>query len=162
MCLEFKHQIYFNTPIGTTEIIGTEFGIESIKLIDYYRQNCEIPAELEECAHQLTEYFNKQRFAFQLKLNPKGTPFQLKVWEFLQSIPYGTVLTYKEQAIKMGDVNAIRAVASANAHNPLWLVIPCHRVIGSDGDLTGYAGGLWRKEWLLKHEGAITQTSLFD
>ncbi|MBS3993960.1 MAG: methylated-DNA--[protein]-cysteine S-methyltransferase [Bacteroidetes bacterium] len=162
MCSEFKHQIYFNTPIGTTEIIGTEEGLESIKLIDYYRQNCEVPKALETCVTQLNEYFNKQRQIFDLKLNPKGTPFQLGVWKFLQTIPYGSVISYKEQAIKMGDVHAIRAVAAANAHNPLWIVVPCHRVIGSDGDLIGYAGGLWRKEWLLKHEGALTQTSLFE
>lgn len=162
MYLEYKHQIYFNTPIGTTEIIGTELGLESIKLIDYYRQNCEIPPVLKKCVTQLDEYFNKQRREFSLKLNPQGTPFQLSVWKFLQTIPYGSLISYKEQAIKMGDINAIRAVASANAHNPLWIVIPCHRVIGSDGGLTGYAGGLWRKEWLLKHEGALTQTSLFE
>ncbi len=162
MSLVSKHHIYFNTPIGTTEIVGTELGIESIKILEEFHENSDIPAILQDCVTQLYAYFQKQRTDFQLKLNPQGTPFQLKVWNFLQSIPYGKAISYKEQSQQMGDLKAIRAIASANGQNPLWIVVPCHRVIGSDGNLTGYAGKLWRKEWLLKHEAIIKQTSLFE
>jgi len=82
----------------------------------------------------------------------KGTGFQKKVWEELLKIPFGKTITYKELALKLGDLKAIRAVAAANGANPVSVIVPCHRVIGSDGSLTGYAGGLWRKRWLLEHE----------
>lgn len=95
------------------------------------------------------------------KLNPKGTAFQQKVWQELLNIPYGKTMSYQELSIKLGDVKATRAVANANGKNPLWIVVPCHRVIGSDGSLTGYAGGLWRKKWLLDHENPVKQQSLF-
>ena len=98
---------------------------------------------------------------FKLKLNPQGTEFQQKVWKELLTIPYNKTRTYLEQTKAIGDVKAIRAVASANGKNPIWILIPCHRVVGSDGSLTGYAGGLWRKKWLLDHENPIKQQSLF-
>ncbi|MCK5677367.1 MAG: methylated-DNA--[protein]-cysteine S-methyltransferase, partial [Flavobacteriaceae bacterium] len=99
--------------------------------------------------------------SFDLKLNPQGTDFQQNVWNELQRIPYGKTTSYLDQSKKMGNVKAIRAIASANGKNPIWIIIPCHRVIGSDGSLTGYAGGLWRKKWLLEHENPTKQTSLF-
>ena len=111
---------------------------------------------------QLDEYFNGKRENFNLTVNPKGTAFQLKVWKSLLKIPYGKTKSYLAQSKVLGDVKAIRAVASANGKNPLWIVIPCHRVIGSDGSLTGYAGGIWRKKWLLNHENPVKQQSLFD
>ena len=98
---------------------------------------------------------------FDLKLNPKGTDFQKNVWNALLEIPYGKTISYLELSKTLGNVKAIRAVASANGKNPLWIVIPCHRVIGSNGDLTGYAGGLHRKKWLLEHERPVKQGSLF-
>jgi methylated-DNA-[protein]-cysteine S-methyltransferase len=91
----------------------------------------------------------------------QGTEFQKKVWQELLHIPYGKTCSYLDLSKKIGDVKAIRAVASANGKNPLWIVVPCHRVIGTDGSLTGYAGGLWRKKWLLEHENPIKQESLF-
>jgi methylated-DNA-[protein]-cysteine S-methyltransferase len=94
-------------------------------------------------------------------MNPKGTDFQKKVWQELLKIPYGKTESYQKITNKLGDPKAIRAVANANGKNPLWIVIPCHRVIGSDGSLTGYAGGLWRKKWLLDHENPIKQERLF-
>jgi methylated-DNA-[protein]-cysteine S-methyltransferase len=100
-------------------------------------------------------------FGFQLKLNPQGTPFQKKVWESLHEIPFGKTTSYLELSRKLGNQKAIRAVAAANGKNPLWIVVPCHRVIGTDGSLTGYAGGLWRKKWLLELENPSSQTSLF-
>ena len=120
-----------------------------------------IPAQLVDAVQQLREYFAGERKTFQLELNPQGTPFQKKVWTSLLEIPYGTTTTYLALSRKLGDEKTIRAVAAANGKNPLWIVVPCHRVIGSDGSLTGYAGGLSRKKWLLEHENPPAQTSLF-
>ena len=94
-------------------------------------------------------------------MNPQGTAFQQSVWNELLHIPFGSTRTYLEQTKQLGDVKAIRAVASANGKNPIWIVIPCHRVVGSDGSLTGYAGGIWRKKWLLEHESGAKQQTLF-
>lgn len=110
---------------------------------------------------QLQEYFEGKRTDFDLKLNPQGTEFQQKVWKSLLEIPYGKTVSYMDQTKKIGDVKAIRAVASANGKNPLWIAVPCHRVIGTNGSLTGYAGEIWRKKWLLEHENPSTQQSLF-
>ena len=109
-----------------------------------------IPIELEDCVCQLKEYFEGKRRQFNLKLNPQGTEFQKKVWKHLEQIPYGKTLSYLELSKQLGDIKAIRAVANANGKNPLWIIVPCHRVIGSDGSLTGYAGGLHRKQWLFR------------
>ena len=122
-------------------------GISSIRLIDeIIETNLEIPRELQNCVLQLNEYFEGKRTQFDLQLNPQGTEFQKKVWESLQTIPFGKTTSYLQQSKNLGNQKAIRAVASANGKNPLWIVIPCHRIIGSDGSLTGYAGGLWRKK----------------
>ena len=116
---------------------------------------------LEKTKVQLTEYFKQERTIFDLPLLLIGTDFQKNVWQSLQQIPYGTTRSYQKQSIALGHVKAIRAVASANGKNPLWIVVPCHRVIGSNGSLTGYAGGIWRKRWLLEHENPPEQQSLF-
>nr|WP_117883723.1 methylated-DNA--[protein]-cysteine S-methyltransferase [Aureibaculum luteum] len=143
-------------------IVGDSHGISSITVIDgNEKSSTKIPKCLQDCVQQLDEYFLKKRNSFSLKLNPQGTEFQKQVWQSLQQIPYGTTRSYQKQSEALGDVKAIRAVASANGKNPLWIVIPCHRVIGSDGSLTGYAGGLWRKRWLLEHENPPEQQSLF-
>jgi len=120
-----------------------------------------VPESLREAVLQLQSYFNKALRQFSLKLNPRGTDFEKKVWQMLLEIPYGHTISYQQLANKLGSPKAQRAVASANGKNPLWIVVPCHRVIGNDGHLRGYAGGLYRKEWFLKHEGAIQQQSLF-
>jgi AraC family transcriptional regulator of adaptative response/methylated-DNA-[protein]-cysteine methyltransferase len=101
---------------------------------------------------QIAEYFEGTRKNFGLPLVIPGTPFQQSVWKVLQEIPYGTTRSYKQQALAIGNPNAIRAVAKANGYNRLCIIIPCHRVIGDDGHLTGYGGGIWRKKWLLDHE----------
>ena len=157
---------YYKTPIGIAEIIGDKNGIQSITILDDDSISDELlktttPEVLQECVTQLEEYFKGKRASFNLIVNPKGTPFQKKVWKALLDIPYGKTRTYLQQSKFLGDVKAIRAVASANGKNPLWIVIPCHRVIGSDGSLTGYAGGIWRKKWLLAHENPVKQQSLF-
>lgn len=142
--------------------MGSEDGICAISVLDEVENiTDEIPTCLQDCVQQLDEYFKGTRTEFNLKLNPKGTEFQQKVWNELQHIPFGTTNTYREQAITLGNLKAIRAVASANGKNPIWIVVPCHRIIGTNGSLTGYAGGIWRKKWLLNHENPTTQQSLF-
>ncbi len=157
---------YYKTPIGIAKIIGDKNGIQAVSILDDdtisdAEINKETPKYLQECVLQLNEYFNGQRASFNLTVNPKGTKFQIKVWKSLLKIPYGKTTTYLQQSKKLGDIKAIRAVASANGKNPLWIIVPCHRVIGSDGSLTGYAGGVWRKKWLLNHENPVKQQSLF-
>lgn len=150
------------SPLGSIGIAGDRDGISRISVADQSVElSTEIPDELQDVASQLTRYFSGDLQSFQLQINPRGTDFQKKVWHELLEIPFGESRTYLELARQVGDVKAIRAVAAANGKNPLWIVIPCHRVIGSDGSLTGYAGGLWRKKWLLEHEGQMKQLSLF-
>ena len=115
-------------------------------------QNCSSIAR--ECLQELDEYFFEGRQVFTVRLNPQGTEFQRRVWQLLLEIQYGTSISYRDCAMRFGDEKSIRALATANARNPIAIIIPCHRVISSDGSLRGYAGGLWRKEWLLRHEGS--------
>ena len=151
-----------NTPLGIARIEGDTSGIKAISVLDNQEQLTSIiPEALQEAAYQLKEYFEGSRTSFDLELKPDGTAFQKKVWKALQQIPFGKTLSYLQLSQKLGDVKAIRAVAAANGKNPLWIVIPCHRVIGSDGSLTGYAGGLHRKKWLLDHESPVKQQTLF-
>lgn len=157
---------YYKTPLGIAKIIGNENGIQSVSVlnddaISDKLLHSKTPTCLQDCVLQLDEYFSGKRINFTLKLNPQGTDFQKRVWEELLNIPYNKTRTYLEQSKALGDVKAIRAVASANGKNPIWIIIPCHRVIGSDGSLTGYAGGIWRKKWLLSHENPVKQQSLF-
>ncbi len=152
---------FINSPLGITKIVGDENGIAEISVLSEGSVSVTIPAELQEAVSQLGDYFDGKRQDFNFKLNPKGTEFQQKVWQELLNIPFGKTMSYLDLSKKLGDVKAIRAVASANGKNPLWIVVPCHRVIGTDGSLTGYAGGLWRKKWLLEHENPTKQQSLF-
>lgn len=152
---------YIQTPIGTAELKGDENGLASITVLDNKIPSGTLPEVLKDAAQQFQEYFNGDRTVFDLELNPSGTDFQKKVWEALLKIPFGKTISYLELSKQLGDVKAIRAVASANGKNPLWIVVPCHRVIGTNGDLTGYAGGLHRKKWLLEHESPAKQTTLF-
>ena len=155
-------QCFFKTPIGTARIVGNQEGISEISVLNEEADSTQlVPEVLLECVKQLTEYFEGEREDFSIKINPKGTDFQKTVWDELLNIPFGKRTTYMKQTLKLGNEKAIRAVASANGKNPIWIVIPCHRVVGADGSLTGYAGGLWRKKWLLEHESPSGQTSLF-
>ena len=152
---------YIKTPMKNKTIIGKEKGVSEISVSQEGEVSTIIPAVLQEAVLQLQDYFEKKRTSFDFKINLKGTEFQQKVWKGLLEIPFGKTMSYMELSKNMGDAKAIRAVASANGKNPLWIVVPCHRVIGADGSLTGYAGGLWRKKWLLEHENPTTQQSLF-
>ena len=150
------------SPLGFAKLEGDQNGISSLNVLNNeITASDEIPEVLEDCVRQLGEYFKGERTQFSLKLNPQGTNFQNRVWDALLTIPYGKTTSYLQLSKKLGDVKAIRAVANANGKNPLWIIIPCHRVIGSDGGLTGYAGGLHRKQWLLEHESPYKQQSLF-
>jgi methylated-DNA-[protein]-cysteine S-methyltransferase len=153
---------FIETPLGITKIIGDKDGIASVTVLNTNEKVSDIiPEKLQDCVYQLRDYFQGERENFSLKINPKGTEFQKRVWGELLTIPFGKTLSYLELSKQFGDVKAIRAVANANGKNPLWIIIPCHRVIGSDGSLTGYAGGLQRKQWLLEHESPYKQQSLF-
>jgi len=153
---------FIKTPLGIAQLSGDSDGVSIIHVIDGAHEVSEsIPAELQPAATQLAEYFDGRRTVFDFPINPKGSDFQKSVWHELLNIPFGKTVSYSDITRRLGDMKAIRAVASANGKNPLWIVVPCHRVIGSDGSLTGYAGGLWRKKWLLEHETPPVQQSLF-
>ena len=153
---------YIDTPLGIAKIAGDNNGVASVSVLNSNEKiTVEIPEVLEDCVYQLKEYFREERQQFDLKLNPQGTIFQKKVWQQLEQIPYGKTISYLTLSKQIGDVKAIRAAASANGKNPLWIIVPCHRVIGSDGSLIGYAGGISRKQWLLNHESPNKQQSLF-
>ena len=151
---------YIATPLGTARLEAGHSGVRRIRL-EAAVVSKTIPATLQKAVTQLQEYFQGKRTHFDFKMDPQGTPFQKRVWSALMEIPYGRTLSYMELAKKLGDPKAIRAVAAANGQNPIWIAIPCHRVIGSGGDLVGYAGGLHRKKWLLNHESPNPQQELF-
>jgi methylated-DNA-[protein]-cysteine S-methyltransferase len=119
-----------------------------------------MPVCLTACVRQLDEYFNGTRKEFSIQLDLRGTEFQKRVWQELLNIPFGTTTAYLKVASSLGDKKALRAVGRANGQNPIVILVPCHRVIGTDGSLTGYGGGLWRKEWLLNFEGSRLQPGL--
>lgn len=153
---------YIDTPVGALEITGDAQGLASVQFVDSEASPTSIiPEVLLSAVTQLKEYFNKARTEFELQLHPEGTDFQKKVWQQLRNIPFGKTTSYQKMANDLGDPKVIRAAASANGKNPVAIIIPCHRVIGSDGSLTGYAGGLHRKKWLLEHESPVKQGELF-
>lgn len=165
----------FDSPLGLVRISGDDAGVSRISCIDIPADETVVevvpstqPAEPVQLAvRQLQEYFAGTRHTFDFPMNPAGTAFQQTVWRALLDVPLGTTLSYLALSRRIGDEKAIRAVAAANGRNPLWIVVPCHRIIGSDGSLTGYAGGLWRKQWLIDHERVLSgretarQLSLF-
>ncbi len=145
---------YLETPIGHLRIISNGAGITGIKFLDYDGPD-DPDIHTESAKTQLKEYFDGLRNEFSLTLLPEGTDFECSVWDKLNEIPNGTTTSYGNIAQQLGDKNFAQAVGHANGKNPIAIVIPCHRVIGSDNKLVGYAGGRERKEWLLKHEGSI-------
>ncbi|NBL65043.1 methylated-DNA--[protein]-cysteine S-methyltransferase [Flavobacterium sp. NST-5] len=150
--------VYFETPLGTALLTGDETGIFSFSLLDEkFPTSTDIPDYLEKAVIQIGEYFSGNRKNFDLNLNPNGTDFQKKVWQLLGEIPFGETISYQQLSKNFGDPKAIRAIASANGKNPLWILVPCHRVIGSNGSLVGYAGGIWRKKYLLELENPNQQ-----
>lgn len=153
---------YLETAIGIIEITGERDTIFTVGFVEERSEDSfHESGMVAKARKQLQEYFEGKREEFDLLLTPYGTPFQRRVWDALQQIPHGKTISYLELSRKLGDALAIRAVASANGKNPIAIIIPCHRVIGSDGSLTGYAGGLHRKRFLINLESPVHQTSLF-
>ena len=157
----------FDTPVGILRLVGDDRHLERIDLPNaaarapeagWRQERRALPAALDAAKRQLAEYFGGDRRDFDLPLAPGGTAFQLRVWKELRRISYGETISYGELARRIGKPTASRAVGAANGRNPLAIVVPCHRVIGADGTLTGYGGGISRKEWLLRHEGSLTGT----
>lgn len=143
----------YPSRIGWIEIRGDADAIRYLQFVSEKNINYSPPhPNLEECIRQLDEYFQGKRTEFSLNLEPDGTEFQKKVWREIMKIPFGETTTYKELAIAIGNTKAARGVGRANSQNKILILIPCHRIISTRGKLTGYGGGLWRKEWLLKHE----------
>ena len=152
---------FVSTPVGYVELIACEGKITGL----YFREEAEneiVPNDLTDAAYQLKQYFKGELQNFNLPVSPEGTDFQKKVWELLKEIPYGTTTSYGEISKKLGMKNGARAVGLANGANPVSIILPCHRVIGQNGKLTGYGGGLWRKEWLLKMERANLKEGFFS
>jgi methylated-DNA-[protein]-cysteine S-methyltransferase len=155
---------YVESPIGTIEIKADEQSILSVQFKDTNKVETSFSENeiSKNGKQQLSEYFASERKEFELPLKLSGTDFQNKVWTELQVIPYSKTISYLQLAKNLGDPKCIRAAGTANGKNPFAIVVPCHRVIGSNGDLIGYAGGLWRKQWLLEHEHNLQkQVSLF-
>lgn len=150
------------TEVGDLWIVERDGAITNISFSKPDNFLVEETPLLQEVNRQLKEYFAKERKSFDLPLNPSGTAFQKMAWDSLTKIPYGETRSYKEQAILVGNPKAVRAVGMANNHNPIAIVIPCHRVLGSDGSLTGYAGGLEIKRFLLNLEKQPQSGLLFD
>jgi methylated-DNA-[protein]-cysteine S-methyltransferase len=159
--------IRFPSPVGELLITASDSAITGI----YFPSHDRVPkdragwqkdtglgsagAVLAQARQQLTEYFAGSRTTFDLLLDPSGTDFQRRVWDALRTIPYGATTSYGVLARRLGDPHATRAVGAANGKNPIPIVVPCHRVVGAKGELTGFGGGLDRKRWLLEHEGAL-------
>ena len=144
---------YYSSPLGQLKLQCSDEHLQALLFMKNEEDaKSESSPVLQNCIQQLDEYFAGTRKEFELPLEQRGTDFQQKVWNLLLQIPYGKTISYNEFSKRYGDVKAIRAVASANGRNNLAIIIPCHRVIGSNQTLTGYAGGLWRKKWLLEHE----------
>lgn len=153
---------FFDSPLGQLQIISTNENLQEIRFdMETDSLKSTNPNSLtRECKNQLEAYFEKKLTVFDLPLGYGGTDFQQKVWQALVDIPYGTTKTYLWLAEIIGNKKAVRAVGGANGKNPIPIVVPCHRVIGQNGKLVGYAGGIWRKKWLLEHEGLLQQGEL--
>lgn len=143
---------YIESPVGSIKVASDGKSITEILFIQESHKADKPKGILKDCVNQLKEYFKGERKVFDLPLAQIGSEFQQNVWQQLMNIPFGKTTSYIHIAMSLGDDKLTRAVGSANGKNNISIVVPCHRVIGSDGKLTGYAGGLWRKQWLLEHE----------
>ena len=158
----------FKTPIGELQVACDDSGV---RFVMFENNKYDAPHRsvwkrdtnfTREAREQLLQYFAGERKTFDLRLNPAGTEFQVQTWNMLAQIPFGETWSYGQLANKIGSPKAVRAVGAANGRNPIPIILPCHRVIGSDGTLTGFGGGLPVKQWLLEHEGvrSVVQASL--
>lgn len=156
-----KGLAYYTSPVGELEIRSQEDAITLIGFLRDDKQPENPTPVIQLCIRELDEYFYSGRKFFDVKIQLNGSAFQQQVWSQLMEIPYGKTTYYADIAAKVGDINSVRAVGLANGQNPIAIVVPCHRVIGKDGSLVGYGGGLERKIWLLRHEGVLNQLELF-
>ncbi len=157
--------VYYKSPVGALEIRSAGSAISDVLFVNSWKGAKVNEAELsfdkpkspaiKACIKQLDEYFDGKRTEFNIHIQQLGTEFQQSVWTELCKIPYGRTISYMELSKRIGNVKAIRAVGTANGNNSVCIIVPCHRVIGSNGELVGYGGDLWRKKWLLEHEGKI-------
>lgn len=148
-----QYKTTMKSKIGYLEIVGTEDAVTGVNFVDEKKTaDTKLPPCIRECRVQLDEYFKGERKKFSVEFVLEGTHFQKKVWKELMKIPYAGTVSYKDVAAAINNEKGVRAVGGAVGRNNFSIIIPCHRVIGSDGSLTGFGGGLWRKEWLLKHE----------
>lgn len=159
--LEAVHSAFLQSPVGVLKICTTESHVTHVSFYSndmgqHFPFPQEGPQVLQQCINELSDYFSGKRQNFEVPLLPAGTPFQQQVWRDLLEIGFGRQRSYAQQAHKLGNIKAIRALASANGKNPVAIIIPCHRVVGSDGSLVGFGGGLWRKKWLLEHEAKLS------
>jgi methylated-DNA-[protein]-cysteine S-methyltransferase len=148
---------YHQTPVGDLLIESKDDRITTVNFLKTTKIEVQLTPVIDQCITELDEYFFEGRKFFTVELQFSGSDFQNRVWNELLTIPYGRTMSYLDIAIKIGDANTIRAVGLANGQNPIAIIVPCHRVIGKNGDLVGYGGGLDKKEWLLQHEGAFSQ-----
>jgi len=157
--MQDSYSTYYASPIGNIRITCTGNCITEVHFLD---KNETIPPPaatspiLQQCLEELIEYFQGQRKKFEVPVHQQGTVFQERVWNELLNIPFGKTISYLTLAKRLGDPKVIRAAASTNGKNNIAIIVPCHRVIGSNNDLVGYGGGLWRKKWLLELETKIT------
>lgn len=156
-------EIVIESPLGNIKLAENDDRLTELSFTEDSLTSKQENALLKDAANQIEEYFSNERKEFDLPLEPVGTEFQIKVWHELLNIPFGTTVSYQEIANRLGDPKSIRAAASANGKNPIAIIIPCHRVIGSHGEMTGYAGGIQRKKDLLTLEGAdvMSQMNIF-
>jgi methylated-DNA-[protein]-cysteine S-methyltransferase len=151
---------YYQSPVGLLKIGGTDQYIAELSFVDNKDQVTHgepgISEVMHQCTEELIEFFNGKRRSFDIPVYQEGTAFQQRVWGELLNIPFGKTISYLELAKQLGDIKVVRAAASTSGKNKIAIIIPCHRVIGSDKSLVGYAGGLWRKKWLLQHEFRVT------
>ncbi len=149
-----EEQLYFiSSPLGTIEISGTKWHITGVNFREHEadKKVSTVPL-LNTCANQLKEYFAGKRKQFTVPVLFDGSEFQIRVWQELQKIPFGHLISYEDLALRIRNKQIARAVGHANGENKIAIIVPCHRVIGKSGKLMGYAGGLWRKQWLIEHE----------
>jgi methylated-DNA-[protein]-cysteine S-methyltransferase len=153
---------YYLSPVGDLMITSHGDKITGVQFFNGERSGINVTPVIEQCITEFEEYFLRGRKFFNVDLHFSGSDFQNKVWNELMTIPYGKTISYLELAIRIGDINSVRAVGLANGQNPIAIIVPCHRVIGKDGELVGYGGGMDKKLWLLQHEGAFAeQLNLF-
>ena len=160
-----QHTGIWHSPVGNLLISASKEALVNIKYLepDSTPPSTSSSEIIDDCIAQLEEYYKGHRTAFNLPLDPEGSDFDKSIWKLISEVPFGSTSSYKRLAIASGNVKNIRAVGGANGRNPIPIIVPCHRVIGEDGTLIGYAGGLWRKKKLLQHEGVLLeQLAFFD